>query len=100
MIHHPPQLDDQRALTATAFVALIDAALSGAATHGHLVPSTQAAQLVQRLTQSGLAEVTPYGDTSRLTLCGIHASSTGTAYGLLRNWQSAARQRIAQGVRP
>lgn len=99
MIHHPPQLDDQRALTAAAFVALIDTTLTGAM-EGPVVPVPQAMMLLHKLANAGLAEMQAQGETTRLTLCGITATSTGTAYGLLRNWQSAARQRIAQGVRP
>ena len=95
-----PALDAQRALHIAAFVALIDLELRAS---GGLAPVGAANWLVRRLMTSGLASVDQSGDHSGdmtvLTLCGIRASCNGTSYGLLRNWQSAARNRLAEEVR-
>lgn len=96
---NPPQLDDQRALTTTAFVALIDTTLAGCMDSA-MVALPRCMLLLHKLANAGLAEVLAQGDSTRLTLCGITASSPGTAYTLLRAWQSAAKERLAQGVRP
>jgi hypothetical protein len=99
MTQHPPQLDDQRALTAAAFVALIDITLAGCMDSA-IVALPRCMRLLHKLANAGLAEVLAQGDATRLTLCGITASSNGTAYALLRTWQSAAKEHLAQAVRP
>ncbi len=99
----PPPLDNQRALTIAAFVALIDARLSIAAI-AEPTPFRAAAGLLTELDRSGLAVVNtlPMGtsdDMLRLAMFGVSATATGTANAVLRNWQSNARHRLSQGGR-
>lgn len=88
--HHIP-MDGQRILTIAAFDALIEVSLHG----GSLVPSTTARHLVERLANCGLADVSSTADSLTMQLYGITANG-GTALALLRNWQSAARDRVGQ----
>lgn len=90
----PVPLDDQRALTAAAFDALIEQTLR----QGGPVPGAEAQWLLNRLVTAGLAD-TGRGESGTLTLCGITAASNGAPLALLRNWQSAVRQRLAAGLR-
>lgn len=91
----PAMLDPQRALMACAFCALIDAALD----EPH--PFRAAERLVRAITNSNLGLVTAAPDQLTLDLFNIRAASSATAncQGLLRNWQTAARDRISNGVR-
>ncbi|MDZ4393792.1 hypothetical protein [Cypionkella sp.] len=82
-------------LYAAAFDALIDKTLKG---DTPIPPRAAAAELLDRLNQYGLAEVTPHGSGFAIVLCGISANSTGTEAAALRNWQSAARVRMALEV--
>lgn len=95
-LHSPPPIDSQRAMTVMAFDALITVSL----TSGGEMRSFTARGLVERLHAAGLADVTSTADSLTMVLCGIKASAHGgTALALLRNWQSAARDSAAQGVR-
>jgi hypothetical protein len=88
-----PQLDAHRALIAEAFIALIDATLNSGA------PGSAVA-LLKRFVTSGHGEVTSGPDQMKLTLFKISATSGPSPSALLRNWQTAAADRISQGVRP
>lgn len=90
-----PMLTEERALHVAAFVALIDATLNGGEA---LVPRFASQDLLARLTATGIATATSTPDNLRLVMFGIPAISDGSAYGILRNWQAAARLRLAAGV--
>lgn len=92
-IPRDPELDAQRALMAQAFFALIDATLD--APH----PLRGAEGLLKRITASGLGIVTSGPDQMKLVLFNITATSGPSCTALLRNWQTAAVNRIAAGVR-
>lgn len=94
-LSHPPALDDQRALTAAAFEALIDQTLRA----GGPIPAAASQWLIGRLVTAGLATLTARDDDKTFTLCGITATTNGSPYAALRNWQSAARARLAAGLR-
>lgn len=91
-----PQLDENRALLAAAFIALIDRELTRGV---NIIPRGEAVLLMQRLCRCGFANVSHAGGIPSLTLCGISAQSNSEAYGLLRNWQLAAKHRIDQGIK-
>ncbi len=93
--HSLTPMDEQRALTAAAFDALIEQTLR----EGGPVPAAEAQWLLNRLVTSGLATGHGQGDAGVITLCGITAASNGQPLALLRNWQSAVRQRLAAGLR-
>lgn len=82
-------------LYAAAFDALIDKTLHSDAP---IPPRAAAVELLDRLHRYGLADVTPHGSGFAIVLCGISANSTGTEAAALRNWQSAARVRMALEV--
>jgi hypothetical protein len=87
-----PRLDLARALHIAAMGALIDETLA----HEHADHrKTQGASLLKMLTNAGLAAVHAKTLTVSLTLYGITATSKAGPHGLLRAWQSAARDRIA-----
>lgn len=87
-----PQLDAQRALMAQAFIALIEATLQQP-------QPGDAHALLKRFVTSGLGEVNAGPDQMKLTLLKISATSGPSPAALLRNWQIAAADRIAQGLR-
>jgi hypothetical protein len=89
-------LTEERALHVAAFVALIDATLQPDG--DTLLPRRASEALLARLSATGIGTVTSTPDTLRLTLFGITATSDGSAWGLLRNWQTIARDRLAPGV--
>lgn len=91
-----PQLDEQRALLVAGMVALIDSTFSSSAA---LVPQAESGWMIERLVRCGLASVSHGGGVDRITLMGISANCSGTSYGLLCNWQSEARNRLANGIR-
>lgn len=94
---HLPMLDSQRALTIAAFDALIDRNLTNSTDP---LPGYAARSLLQQLDTSGLAAITSTGDSLTMAMFGVRATANGgTALALLRNWQSAARDSVAQGVR-
>lgn len=93
----PTGIDSQRALTIAAFDALIDVSMAKST---ELMPFYSARILLQQLDSSGLADVTSSGDSLTMVMFGVRATANGgTALALLRNWQSAARDSMAQGVR-
>lgn len=94
---HLPVLDSQRALTIAAFDALIDRSLTNS---NEFLPGYSARNLLQQLDTSGLAAITSTGDNLTMAMLGVRAAANGgTALALLRNWQSAARDSMAQGIR-
>lgn len=95
---HLPMLDAQRAHTIAAFDALIDRAL---AQSNSPIPGYAARHLLEQLSACGLANATSTADSLTMDMFGIRATANGgTALALLRNWQSAARDGLAAGVRP
>ena len=90
-----PILTEDRALDVMAYAALIDQALFD---EEALIPGYAAQHLLARLSATGKATVTSGYDGLRMTMLGIHASSTGSAYGLLRDWQHRAKDRVAMGA--
>jgi hypothetical protein len=62
------------------------------------VPGSESQWLLNRLSTADLAQIELRGEDKIVTLCGISASTNGTAYALLRNWQSAARLRLSAGL--
>jgi hypothetical protein len=74
-----------------AMVALIDLRL---ASSNELLPGRAANALLDELMELG-AERHQIGDTERLTIYGVVATSTAQALGLLRNWQRAANRTLA-----
>jgi hypothetical protein len=89
-----PALDLARKLHLQAFAALIDARLGGPGMTGAV-----AMRLMAELSDIGTATLdTPNPTTPRLTrITMFGVSATGdTAYAILRNWQSAARMRLAE----
>lgn len=95
------QIDGQRALTVAAFDALISLTLAGPTVVArHNTTSFAARHLLERLQASGMADVTSTADSLTMQLFGIRATAHGgTAISILRAWQSAARDTLAQGVR-
>lgn len=92
-----PPMDAQRAIMAQAFCALIDQTLSNPAR-----TPRAGLMLLQEITLSGLGIATADGTTLTLDLFNITVASTGITTNpdsLLRDWQSAARNRLSQGVR-
>lgn len=97
MIHHRPPMDDQRVLTIAAFDALVEVTLSRTA---EPLPGATARRLLEHLSTSGLAEVASTADSLTMRLLGVSATANGgSTLTLLRNWQSAARDAVAQGAR-
>lgn len=90
-----PVLTEDRALDVMAYAALIDATLFDPEA---LIPGYAAQHLLARLSATGKATVTSGFDGLRMTMLGIHASSTGSPYGLLRDWQNRAKDRLAMGA--
>lgn len=91
----PPILTEERALHVAAFSALVDAQLFG---DEGLIPGYAAQNLLARLSTCGIAQVNASHDGLRMVMFGIGASSTGSAYGLFRDWQEKAKLRLQAGV--
>ena len=74
-----------------AAIALIDQQLVG----GSPIPGRAAQTLITALADAGLAQLVIHADQSgKITLHHITATCTGGPLGLLRNWQSAARNHL------
>lgn len=90
-----PGMTEDRALDVMAYAALIDATLFDPEA---LIPGYAAQNMLARLSATGKANVTSGFDGLRMTMLGIAAHSSGSAYGLLRDWQNRAKDRLAAGV--
>jgi hypothetical protein len=97
--HHrdtPPPLDLQRALTLRAYVLLVEDELS---TGQPRAPE----RLIDLLERAGLMSTAHDGDGLTLTLWGIRSRtpdrrSQALPLAALRDWQTAARDRLALGL--
>ena len=97
----PPPLVEERALHVAAFVALIDHTLSDAARFEAQPYPRSGASLIWQLERCGLADLSISAPGIVLIVMfgiGAAAHATEGTVGLLRNWQSAARTCLAQGV--
>lgn len=90
-----PVLTEERALHVAAFSALIDANLFDPEER---LPGQAAQRLLARLTATGIAEATSTAAGLRMSMFGITATSSGSVYGLFRDWQDKAKLRIQAGV--
>ncbi len=90
----PPPMQATRALTCRAFSALIAQALDG---KGGPQQALCASSLLSELSHTGLAEVTSTHESLTMRMFGITATGTSVP-SLLRGWQSATADRLAQGV--
>lgn len=93
-----PALDPIRALHVEAFDALIDRRLADTS---DLIGCRAAQNLLLKLESEGLADVEASGSTGaiRMTMYGITAAATtANAYGTLRGWQTAARNRLSLNI--
>ena len=87
------QIDPRHALDLEAYICRIDAAL---ADPGEFLPGRAATRLLERIVAAG-ARVKPIGENAAVELAFlmVSATSTGTPHALLRNWQAAAKDRLA-----
>ena len=90
------QFFELRALHVAAFIALIEENLSHTA---RIMPRAECAALIESFVRTGHASVSHSGGADCLTMLSIQAGSSGTAYGLLRNWQIEAQTYLARGQR-
>ena len=92
----PPKLDPLRALYIEAIDALIDRRLGSAQ---DFIGGHAANRLLGQLVTNNLAQLVslPATNSTRASIFGIHATCgpNTSGYALLRNWQSAARTRLA-----
>jgi len=85
-------LTGRRRIEVAAYAALIDTQLTGT---GQFLPRYAAQQLFAQLIDTGIATLHPRGQGSQFTMLGISTISDATAVGILRNWQGAAKARLA-----
>lgn len=93
-----PPLDLRRALEVEAWDALIERRLGDPR---DMLGGHAARRLVQDLTAQGVAQLAPSPnpamDAVQITIAGVRSPFTnGGASALLRNWQTAARSRLAE----
>lgn len=91
-----PQLstaDPRRVIEIEVWLHYIDTALR---TAPDALPFDAARHLVRRLEQSGAALVRRGNVTCQMQLLGISASTDGSDYALLRNWENAALARLRE----
>lgn len=86
-------MTEDRRLLIEAMIALVDAAL---VPKDGTFPGQAARRLTCRLLDAGLATRTEDPSAETLTLMGITARASGSAYALLTAWKQAARRRIEQ----
>lgn len=87
-------LHPRRALELEVYARYIDTALASAP---EILPFGAAQNLLRRFETADAARIHKEGSITRLQMLGVSAQSDDTPYALLRNWQSAAWNRIHGG---
>lgn len=89
----PLPVDPRRAIEIEVWSHYIDSALKSAP---EMMPFDAARRLLKRLETTGAAQVRTGVETRQIAMLGISASTNGSEYTLLRNWQAAALTRLRE----